>query len=78
MPDRGRYSDHVNQEDGHHAKLACDDTKSKVRPVSDRNCVKARDHAESEIQYVEGDKEKENDARHSLNQVKPIAGIWVI
>src|SRR5688500_1066622 len=77
MPDGGRDANHVNQEYPPHAKLAGDNAEGLFRTVRDRNSVKSGNHTEPEIQHVEKDKEEQNYAGDSLNEVKPISRIRI-
>src|SRR5690242_9570496 len=77
MPNSCRYPNHVNDEDWNHVEFVCDDAKCFRNVGRDGLRIQTRDHAESEIQNVESDKEEQNYTSDSLNKVEPIARIRV-
>ncbi len=77
MPDRRGDSNHVNDE----RSEPCETHGRRCRTpgqvhVPPKSCS-ARDHSEAEIEHVESDKEEQNDAGDSLDQVKPVARIRI-
>jgi hypothetical protein len=59
-------------------KLAGYDTERQFRMFRNGDPVQARNHSEPEVQHVKQDKEKQDDAGDSLNQVEPVARVRVV
>src|SRR5919197_1548646 len=70
-------ADEVDGEDDRFEELAAHDVESLVVVGGDRQLVQARDESEAEVQDVEGDEEEEDDARHALDGVEPVARVRV-
>src|SRR5215211_3346515 len=77
MPDCRRDADHVDDKDRYHAKLTGNDVESLVRTMSDRDGVQSRDHSKPEVEHVKKDKEEQDYAGYSLDQIKPVPRIRI-
>src|SRR6266403_1183276 len=78
MPHRRRNSDYVHDKYPHAMEFAGDNFESLVRIIRYRDRIKTRNQTKTKIQDVEGNKEKEDDASHSLNRVKPVSRVGIV
>src|SRR5205085_10469122 len=77
VPHGRRDADDVDGEDDGVAELAAHDVERLHRMLSDRKSVQSGDHAEAEVQDVEGYEEEKNYPSHALNCVEPVARVRV-
>ena len=75
MPYCGCYPDYIDNEDRDQVELIGNDTERFRAVSSNRLHVQTRYQTEPEIQDVERDKEEENYAGDSLNEIEPVS--WV-
>src|SRR5437870_5311638 len=77
MPNGRKNSYDINDENRNHTELARDDGERLVGMARYRQSIQSRYHPKPEIQDVKRDKEEQNDSRHALDRVEPIARIRV-
>src|SRR3977135_1178723 len=73
MPYRRSYPNYIHDEDRDVPEFARNRGKSLVWVMSDRDRVESGNQTKAEIQHVKRNKEKQDDARQSLNGIEPIS-----
>src|SRR6266496_5774151 len=78
MPDGRSNTDYIYDEDRHYHELARHNRKCLIRMTCYRKRIQPRNHAQAEIENMKSNEDEQNDSRHALNRVKPIARIRIV